>query len=57
MVEDIMNMFITDNQIADLGNWYPRVLAVMSCVIPTLFILASFAFIGLILWAVYRALR
>lgn len=57
MVEDIMNMFITDNQIADLGNWYPRVLAVMSCVIPTLFIMASFAFIGLILWAVYRALR
>ena len=57
MVSDIMDMFIDQNAIDIMGNWYPRVYAVMSCVIPFTFILASFAFVGLILWAVYRALR
>lgn len=57
MVSDIMDMFIDQNAIDILGNWYPRVYAVMCCVIPFTFILASFAFVGLILWAVYRALR
>ena len=57
MVGEIMELFIDSNTQSVLGNWYPRVMAVMSCVIPFTFILASFAFVGLVLFAVYRALR
>ena len=57
MVGEIMELFIDSNTQAVLGNWYPRVMAVMSCVIPFTFILGSFAFVGLVLFAVYRALR
>ena len=33
-VYDFMMLFIDERMIETLGNWYPRVMAVMSCVIP-----------------------
>lgn len=57
MTEYIMNIFMTEGLIEKLGNWYPRVLAVMSCVIPFTFILGVFGFMGLTIWAVTKALR
>lgn len=57
VTEYIMDLFMTDGLIEKLGNWYPRVLAVMSCVIPFTFILGVFGFMGLTIWAVTKALR
>lgn len=57
MIEYIMNMFLTDEVIETLGNWYPRVMAVMSCVIPFAFILGVFGLMALVIWASFRALR
>lgn len=57
MVEYIMDMFLTDEVIATMGNWYPRVMAVMSCVIPVTFIIGVFALMALVLWASFKALR
>lgn len=57
MAYDIMMLFIDERMIQTLGNWYPRVMAVMSCVIPFTFVLASLLGLGLILHNVWRALR
>lgn len=57
MTEYIMNIFMTENLIDRLGNWYPRVLAVMSCVIPAMFILGVFLFMGLVIYSAFKALR
>lgn len=57
MIEYIMNMFLTDEVIETLGNWYPRVMAVMSCVIPFTFIIGVFGLMALVIWASFRALR
>lgn len=53
-VEDVMNLFLTSTVIENMGNWYPRVLAVMSCVIPTLYILFTFVTVGIILGCVWK---
>ena len=37
-VQNILNMFIDTELQETMGNWYPRVCAVMSCVIPTMYI-------------------
>lgn len=57
MTEYIIDIFMTDGLIEKLGNWYPRVLAVMSCVIPFTFILGVFAFMCLVLYSAFKALR
>lgn len=52
-VEDILSYFLTENIVETLGNWYPRVCAVMSCVIPFMYIsftMISVAFIAYSLW-------
>lgn len=53
-IESIMNMFLTEQVIDDMGNWYPRVLAVMSCVIPTAYILFTFVTVCIILGCVWK---
>lgn len=53
-VEEIMNLFLTDTVIESMGNWYPRVLAVMSCVIPFSYLLFGFALAFLLLYGVWR---
>lgn len=57
MVKEIMDLFVNPELIDILGNWYPRVMAVMSCVIPFMFILGVFAMIGLTVLACWRAFR
>ena len=57
MINTIMSMFLDDATIEILGNWYPRVYAVMSCVIPVIFILGVFIFLGLILREVFKSCR
>lgn len=53
-VENIMDMFLTETVIENMGNWYPRVLAVMSCVIPTAYILFTFVVVAIILACVWK---
>lgn len=53
-IENIMDMFLTEPVIESMGNWYPRVLAVMSCVIPTAYILFTFATVCIILGCVWK---
>lgn len=57
MIDDILSMFIDQNTIDILGNWYPRVYAVMSCVIPFMFILGSFLLLALIWREVCRLIK
>lgn len=57
MVDDILSMFIDQSTINVLGNWYPRVVAVMSCVIPFTFILGSFLLLALIWREVCRLIK
>lgn len=57
MIDYILNMFIDERTIEIMGNWYPRVYAVMSCVIPFTFILGVFIMFGLILHEIFKALR
>ena len=57
MINDILSMFIDDTTITILGNWYARVYAVMSCVIPFTFIIGAFALIALILHEVFRIIK
>ena len=49
-VQEIMDMFLTETVIEAMGNWYPRVLAVMSCVIPFSYLLFGFALFSAFLW-------
>ena len=53
-VEDLMDLFLTPTIIESMGNWYPRVLAVMSCVIPTMYILFTFVTVAIILGCVWK---
>lgn len=57
MAYDIMMLFIDERMIETLGNWYPRVMAVMSCVIPFTYVSASLLGLALILHNVWRTLR
>lgn len=53
-VEEIMDLFLTETIIESMGNWYPRVLAVMSCVIPFSYLLFGFALSLLLLYGIWR---
>ena len=57
MIDYILSMFIDDRSIEIMGNWYPRVYAVMSCVIPFVFVLGVFIMFGMILHEVFKVLR
>ena len=57
MIDYIMNIFLDENAISIMGNWYARVYAVMSCVIPCLFILGVFAMFAMILHEVFQILK
>lgn len=57
MVENLLMQFITQDTIEKMGAWYPRVLAVMSCVIPTAYLLCVCGFFGLVLYTVYKILK
>lgn len=52
-IPDLLNNFFTPQMIEDMGNWYPRVLAVMACVVPTIVLCFGgwcFAYIVKSLW-------
>lgn len=53
-VEDIMTLFVSQTIIDSMGNWWPRVLAVMSCVIPTLYIAFTFVTVCIILACIWK---
>ena len=53
-VEEIMNYFVSQNVIDSMGNWWPRVLAVMSCVIPAMYIGFTFVTVCVILACVWK---
>lgn len=53
-VQEIMDLFLTESVIEAMGNWYPRVLAVMSCVIPFAYLLFGFALSLLLLYGIWR---
>lgn len=55
-VESILDFFLTEPIIEIMGNWYPRVIAVMSCVIPTMYIAFTFVSVLYLLYAVWRIL-
>ena len=55
-VEEIMNLFLSETIIENMGNWYPRVLAVMSCVIPFVYLVFAMLCALFLLRAVYRLL-
>lgn len=55
-VEEIMNLFLSETIIETLGNWYPRVIAVMSCVIPFTYLLFAMFCVLFLLYSVYRLL-
>lgn len=57
MVKSIMDLFINPELIEILGNWYPRVMAVMSCVIPFVFILGVFGFFGMCIFICWKAFK
>lgn len=49
-----MNFFVSQNVIDSMGNWWPRVLAVMSCVIPALYIVFTFTTVCIILACIWK---
>lgn len=53
-VEEILNLFLTETIIESMGNWYPRVIAVMSCVIPFSYLLFGFSLSLLLLYGIWR---
>ena len=53
-VEQIMDLFLTENVIESMGGWYPRVLAVMSCVIPFTYILFTMFTVVLLLYGLWK---
>lgn len=53
-VQEIMDLFLTESVIESMGNWYPRVLAVMSCVIPFSYLCFGFLLALLLLIGVWR---
>lgn len=57
MIEELLTQFISADTVEKMGAWYPRVLAVMSCVIPFMYVLAVIGFHALALYALWRILR
>jgi len=57
MIEQLLMQFITEDTVEKMGNWFPRVLAVLSCVIPFTYLLCVIGFFALILYSIYRMLR
>lgn len=53
-VQNILNMFIDSDLQETMGNWYPRVCAVMSCVIPTMYIAFVMVCVSFCLYALWR---
>lgn len=53
-VEEFMDLFLSETIIETMGNWYPRVIAVMSCVIPFSYLCFGFALSLLLLYGVWR---
>lgn len=57
MIEELLTQFISADTVEKMGAWYPRVLAVMSCVIPFMYVLAVIGFHALALYTLWRILR
>lgn len=53
-VSEILDLFLTDEIIETMGNWYPRVCAVMSCVIPTMYLAFGFLLAGAFIFALWK---
>lgn len=53
-VENLLNLFLTPSIIESMGGWYPRVIAVMSCVVPTMYVAFSMLCVFSLLLAVYK---
>lgn len=53
-VEDILNLFLTPSIIESMGNWYPRVIAVMSCVIPFTYLVFCMVLVFIILLGLWK---
>lgn len=53
-VQEILDFFISQEMVETMGNWWPRVVAVMSCVIPFMYILFAMVCVILLLFSVYR---
>lgn len=53
-VEDILSLFVSQNVIESMGNWWPRVLAVMSCVIPAMYVCFTFVTVCIILACIWK---
>lgn len=53
-VQQIMEYFVSSDVIETMGNWWPRVLAVMSCVIPALYLGFTFVTVGIILGIIWK---
>ena len=53
-VQDILDFFISAEMVETMGNWWPRVVAVMSCVIPFMYTLFAMVCVLLLLVSVYR---
>lgn len=53
-VQEILDFFISSEMVESMGNWWPRVIAVMSCVIPTMYLLFAMVCVILLLVSIYR---
>lgn len=53
-VQDILEIFLTEQIIETMGNWYPRVCAVMSCLIPTMYLAFGFFLAGSFIVALWK---
>lgn len=53
-VQEILDFFISSEMVEGMGNWWPRVIAVMSCVIPTMYLLFAMVCVILLLVSIYR---
>ena len=53
-VQELLEFFISAEYIESMGNWWPRVIAVMSCVIPTMYITFAMVCVILLLVSLYR---
>lgn len=53
-VQDILDFFLSPELVDTMGNWYPRVVAVMSCVIPTMYLAFCMVCVVMILACIWR---
>lgn len=53
-VQEILEFFISSEMVETMGNWWPRVIAVMSCVIPTMYLLFAMVCVIMLLVSIYR---